>query len=183
MVNLRLVPMRPLFAALAIIALSFTGCSHYQLGTEGKLTFTRLYIAPVENDAALPQAAAIFSTQLREAFLRDSRVTLVNSSSDADATLTVSLNRLVRGVATARPDDTGLARKFELTVRSVCTLRDNRSGAALFEKRPVTVTRQLFTTPSPYVSESDQLQAEYNLMPQLAQALADRVAHTVLDVW
>jgi hypothetical protein len=175
--------MRPFLAALAAVVLSFTGCSHYQLGTEGQLAFTRLYIAPLENDAALPQVTAVFSTQLRESFLRDSRVTLVNSSSDADVTLTVSLNQLTRAVATARPDDTGLARKFELTVHSVCALRDNRTGAALFEKRPVIVTRQLFSTPSPYVSESDQLQAEYNLMPQLAQALADRVAHTVLDVW
>ncbi len=175
--------MRPLLAALLLPVLFFTGCSHYQLGTESKLTFTRLYIAPVENTAALPQAAAVFSTQLRDAFLRDSRVTLVNSSEEADATLTVSLAQLTRGVATARPDDTGLARKFEITVHALCTLRDNHTHTALFEKRSVNATRQLFTTPSPYVSESDQLQAEYNLMPQLATALADRIAHTVLDVW
>jgi hypothetical protein len=175
--------MRPFLAALLLPVLFIAGCSHYQLGTEGKLAFTRLYIAPVENTAALPQAAAVFSTQLRDAFLRDSRVTLVNSSEEADATLTVSLSQLTRGVATARPDDTGLARKFEVTINATCTLRDNRTQAALFEKRPVTAMRQLFTTPSPYATESDQLQAEYNLMPELARALADRIAHTVLDVW
>ncbi len=175
--------MRPFLAALLLPVLFIAGCSHYQLGTEGKLAFTRLYIAPVENTAALPQAAAVFSTQLRDAFLRDSRVTLVNSSEEADATLTVSLSQLTRGVATARPDDTGLARKFEVTINATCTLRDNRTQAALFEKRPVTAVRQLFTTPSPYSTESDQLQAEYNLMPELARALADRIAHTVLDVW
>jgi hypothetical protein len=177
--------MRFFFAAFTFVVSAFclAGCSHYQLGTSGQLAFTRLYIAPVENDAALPQATALFSTQLREAFLRDSRVTLVNSSAEADATLTVSLDRLSRSVATARPDDTGLARKFELTLHALCTLRDNRSGAALFDKRPVDAMRQLFTTPSPTTRESDQLQAEYNLMPHLAQTLADRVAHTVLDVW
>jgi hypothetical protein len=177
--------MRLLFAAVTLLLAGFSlsGCSHYQLGTEGKLTFTRLYIAPVENKAALPQATAIFSTQLRDAFLRDSRVVLVNSPTEADVTLTVSLSRLSRAVATARPDDTGLARKFEITIHTVCTLRDNRTGTNLFENRPVDAMRQLFTTPSPAVSESDQLQAEYNLMPHLAQALADRVAHTVLDVW
>ena len=176
-------PMRHLLAAFTLTLLFFTGCSHYQLGTEGKLTFTRLYIAPVENEAALPQVAAVFSTQLRDAFLRDGRVVLVNTSEEADATLTVSLNQYTRNVATSRADDTGLARKFELTIYSHCTLRDNRSNAALFEKRPINVTRQLFTTPTPTATESDQLQAEYNLMPVLAGALADRVAHTVLDVW
>lgn len=175
--------MRPLLAAFTLALLFFTGCSHYQLGTEGRLTFTRLYIAPVENDAALPQAAAVFSTQIRDALLRDSRIVLVNSSHEADATLTVSLAQLTRGVATARPDDTGLARKFEITINALCTLHDNRTHTALFEKRPVSVMRQLFTTPSPYINESDQLQAEYNLMPQLATALADRIAHNVLDVW
>ena len=176
--------MRPFLAAFLLIfaAASFTACSHYRLGTEAPLAFTRLYIAPVENAAGLPQATAIFSTQLREAFLRDSRVVLVNDAAAADATLTVSLARLARAVATARPDDTGLARKFELTLHAVYTLRSHASGT-LFENRPVEAMRQLFTTPTPYVSESDQLQAEYNLMPQLAQTLADRVAHTVLDVW
>jgi hypothetical protein len=175
--------MRPLLAALLTALVLFTGCSHYQLGTEGKLAFTRLYVAPVENNAALPQSSALFSAQLRDAFLRDSRVILVGSPGEADATLTISLNALTRGVATARPDDTGLARKFEITVHALCTLRDNRTGTALFEKRSLNATRQLFTTPTPYVSESDQLQAEYNLMPHLARTLADQIAHAVLDVW
>ena len=95
--------MRPFLAAFLLIfaAASFTACSHYRLGTEAPLAFTRLYIAPVENAAGLPQATAIFSTQLREAFLRDSRVVLVNDAAAADATLTVSLARLARAVATA----------------------------------------------------------------------------------
>jgi hypothetical protein len=184
MVNLPLT-MRPFLAALILIlaALPFTGCSHYRLGTEGRLTFTRLYLAPVQNDAVLPQAAALFSSQLREAFLRDSRLVLVNSPEEAEATLTVSLGTLDRRVATVRPDDTGLARKFELALTALCTLRDTRTGAALFEARPVEAMRQVFTTPTPTVRESDQLQAEYNVMPHLAKSLADRVAHTVLDVW
>ena len=177
--------MRSLFVAFTIVFAScfLASCAHYQLGTQGQLAFTRLYVAPVKNDAALPQATAIFSAQLREAFLRDSRIVLVNSPEDADATLTVSLARLDRRVATVRPDDTGLARKFELTLNALCTLRDNRSGAALFEARPVEAMRQVFTTPTPNTRESDQLQAEYNLMPHLAKSLADRVAHAVLDVW
>ncbi len=176
--------MRFLLVALCL-SLSFaaSGCSHYRLGAEGRLTFTRIYIAPVENEIALPQVVAVFSTQLRERFLRDSRITLVNSPEAADAVLTVSLSNLNRGVATARPDDTGLARKFELSLQALCTLRDQRTQAVLFEKRPVSASRQLFTTPGPDSRESNQLQAEYNLMPTLAQALADRIAHTVLDVW
>lgn len=167
----------------ALLGLSLTGCSHYRLGTEGKLAFTTLYVAPIENEAGLPQITALFSTQLRETFLRDARVTLVDSPAGADATLTVSVARYARVGATGRLDDGGLARKFNFTVTAVCTLTDNRAGTRLFEKRAIEVTRQFFSTPTPTSRESDQLQAEYNLMPLLADALADRVAHATLDVW
>jgi hypothetical protein len=177
--------MRPLFAAITclVFALTFTGCAHYQLGTQGRLTFSRLYVAPVQNDAALPQAVALVSSQLRDALLRDNRLTLVNTPEEAEATLTVNLQRLDRRVATVRPDDTGLARKFELTLTALCTLRDTRDGSVLFENRPVETMRQVFTTPTPDIRASDQLQAEFNSLPHLAKTLADRIAHTVLDVW
>ncbi len=170
------------FAATALL-LCATACSHYRLGTGGRLSFNSLYIAPVENPAGLPQASALFATQLREVFLRDGRVTVVNNPASADATLTVSLTRLERNMTSARPYDTGLARKSDLSLTTHCTLRDNRAGRLLLDRRPVTATRQVFATPSPGAAQSDQLQAEYNTMPLLANALAESVAHAVLDVW
>lgn len=152
------------------------GCSHYQLGTGSKLTFATLYVAPVANDTELPQAVAIVSTQLREALLRDSRIQLAASPDDADATLKVRLTRYSREQLTALATDTGRARKFGLDLTAVCTLTDRRSGHVLFADRPVEVTRQIFT-------DSGQLQAEYDAVPLLAQQLADRVAHAVLDTW
>lgn len=176
--------MRSKLLLCAFLALGlFSGCAHYQLGTEGKLAFHTLYIAPVENRAKLPQAVAIVSTQLREAFLKDGRVTLVNSPADADATLTVSLSHYGRDVTTSRPDDTGLARKFNLNLNAVCTLRDNRGGTLLFDKRPINAEQQIFATATPQQADSEQLQAEYQALPQLASTLAQKVAHTTLDVW
>ena len=62
----------PLRLTLAVaFALLLSACAHYQLGTDGKLAFSTLYIEPVENKALLPQAAALVGTQLRESFLRD----------------------------------------------------------------------------------------------------------------
>ena len=155
-----------------------TSCAHYQLGTgsAGKLAFHTLYVAPVENKTSLPQARELVSTQLREAFARDARVTLVNSPEAADAPLTVVLNEYRRDVAAAREDDTGLARKFNLTLGAVCTLRDNRAAKPLFENRPVSVQREAFT-------DSGQVQSEYQTLPLLADALADKVTHAALDVW
>ena len=165
----------PVLALLPVL-LGLAGCAPYQLGTAGQPTFATLSVSPVANSTLLPQAQAVVSTQLREALLRDGRVTLVNSPAAADATLTVVIRDYHREVRAVREDDTGLARKFAVTLGTACTLRDNRSGRDLFTDRPVSVTRDAFT-------DGGQLQSEYQLLPLLAEALAQKVAHTVLDVW
>ena len=169
-------PMRALVPLFACALLLFAGCSHYQLGTGAKLAFQTLYIEPVANKTTLPQAREIVSTQLREAFARDGRVSLANSPEAADATLRVVLTDYHRDIATPREGDTGLARKFNLTLGVTCTLRDNRAGKNLFEHRPVSAQREAFT-------DSGQLQSEYQTLPLLAQTLADRITHAALDVW
>jgi hypothetical protein len=166
-----------LAAGLLLADLGLTaGCSHYQLGTGGKLAFRSLYLAPVENKTLLPDARALVSTRLREAFARDGRVDVANSPETADATLTVVITDYHRDVATVREGDTGLARKFNLTLGTSCTLRDNRGAKNFFENRPVGVQRESFT-------DSGQLQSEYQTLPLLAESLADKLAHAVLDVW
>jgi hypothetical protein len=153
-------------------------CSHYQLGTgaEGKLAFHTLYVAPVENKTLLPQAREIVSTQIREVVARDARISLANSAESADATLTVVITDYHRDVATVREGDTGLARKFNLNLTAACTLRDNRAGKNLFERRPVTAQREAFT-------DSGQLQSEYQTLPLLAESLAQKISHAALDAW
>ena len=172
--------LRPLALRLwpLVFALLCASCSHYQLGTgaAGKLAFHTLYLEPVENKTLLPQARALVSTQLREAFARDPRVTLVNSPDAADATLSVTITSYRRDVLTVREGDTGLARKFNLTLAALCTLRSRRESKALFENRPVEVQRESFT-------DSGQLQSEYQTLPLLAESLAAKVTHAALDVW
>jgi len=170
----RFVLTRILWAVIGVFL--FSGCSHYQLGTEGKLTFTTLYVEPVENKTLLPQARAIVTTQVREALERDGRVQLANSANSADATLQITIQNYHRDIASVRENDTGLARKFTLTLGVTCTLHDNRGGKDLFTDRVVNVQRDAFT-------DGGQLQSEYQTLPLLAQALADKIVHTVLDVW
>jgi hypothetical protein len=163
---------------LPVLAFAFLlgACSHYQLGTDAKLSFRTLYVAPVGNKTRLPQARELVSTQIREAFEHDPRVTLADSPESADATLTVVISDYHRDVATVREGDTGLARKFNLTLTATATLRDNRAAKTLFENRPVSVEREAFT-------DSGQLQNEYQTLPLLADALAAKLTHAALDVW
>lgn len=170
-----MIPRLPVLVLLAA-ALGLAGCSHYQLGTGAAPAFATLYVAPVANQTLLPQAQTIVSSQLRTAFTTDGRITLVNSAAEAHATLTVIIHDYHRDVAAAREDDTGLARKFTIALGATCTLRDNRSGLVLFSGRPVTVHRDAYT-------DSGQLQSEYQTLPLLAETLAQKISHTVLDTW
>jgi hypothetical protein len=170
---------RPRLAVLGlclVAALFAAGCSHYHLGTGATPAFRTLYIEPVANHTLLPQSQALLSTQLRESFARDGRISLVNSPTAADATLSVTINDYHREVAVGRADDTGLARKFNLNLGVLCTLQDRRTGKPIFENRPLTARREIFT-------DSGQLQAEYQTLPLLAEALAAKVVHATLDVW
>jgi hypothetical protein len=163
-------------AGLIAVLLAAPGCANYQLGTGSAPSFRSIYVEPVANHTLVPQSQAILSTRLREMFLRDARVRPVNSPAGADATLTVVITDYRREIATVREGDTGLARKFNVTMAATCTLRDNRSGQNVWEGRPVTAIREIFT-------DSGQLQSEYQVLPLLAEVLASRILHATLDTW
>jgi len=194
----RLFPISLLSAVFALGGLFSVGCG-YQLGTPqaAPLAFSTLYVAPVKMRALIPQADAIFTGALRETFVRDGRVTLASTPDSAGAVLEITIRNYRRETATADPDDTGLARKFTLVVLAEATLRtgddervspgtsgvstgqiDTASGTrkAYFTARPIEVRRDIF-------ADSGQPQAEYQILPLLAQDLADKALHAVLDTW
>lgn len=152
------------------------GCANYRLGTGSTPAFRTLHIEPVVNRTLLPQAQPLVTTRLREIFARDGRTQLTNSPDAADVTLVVVLNEYRRDVAAVREGDTGLARKFNVTLSVTCTLRDNRTGRPFFENRPVSAVREVFT-------DSGQLQSEFQTLPILAEALSLKIVHSTLDTW
>jgi len=162
--------------AMAALCLVVGGCAHYQLGTGTKTKFTTLFIAPVANQAVIPQAQVLVTTRIREAFIRDGRVTLVDSAANADAVLTISLVGYDRTRAVAKANDTGLARRFDLSLVARATLTDDKTRQTYFADRILTAKRGVFT-------DSGLVPAEYETLPLLAEQLADQTLHAVLDVW
>ena len=163
-----------LVAALGVSCGS--GCSHYRLGTGEAPAFRTIHILPVTNSAAVPQAQALLATRLREAFIRDGRAIPVNSDETADVTLAVQIDDYRRDVAVARAEDTGRARKFDVTLRVRCTLQTPGAPHPGFVDRIVSARREVFT-------DGGQLQAEYQILPHLADAVARQLVRAVLDSW
>ena len=179
---------------LAAFALIFTSllfgsaCSHYRLGTGSDRPYETLFIAPVDTNGVIPQSAAIFSTQLREAFIKDGRLRVVNTPEEADAILSVKLGSMRREKLTSIPGDGGLSRKLGLSLEATCTLTERKGGKVWFADRPLRVERQIFTetgtgTTVATIVTGQQIQAEYQIVPQLAEPLAAQVRSAVLDTW
>ncbi len=162
-----------------------TGCAHYQWGVTAHVPFATLYVEPVRNHTLLPQAQEPIATELRSQLIKDGRVQVVDSPQGADAILQVVITDYHRDVAATREQDTGLASKFTETLTTGCTLIDTRTGRSYFTNRTVTTRRDVFTdNGNPHSSlVGDQLQAEYNTVPLLAESLSDAIVQTVQDVW
>jgi len=179
--------MKRVWSLLLVSALLVQACANYRLGTGADPSFSTLYIEPAKNKTTLAQSQALLTTMVREAFVRDGRVTVVDRSSDADATLELTVIDYHRNNAANREDDVGLARKFTLHMRVSCRLRDNRTGRMLFDGRIIEVQREAFTDNGlgsvPFGTSNDQLQSEYNTLPLLADSFSEKVTHAVLDVW
>ncbi|MFI5335573.1 MAG: LPS assembly lipoprotein LptE [Opitutales bacterium] len=170
-----MIRLTPLLLLLGL-TLGLASCAGYHLGTGTEPKFSRLYIAPVGSEVLVPQAKATVTTQLREAFLKDGRVALADSAGEADAVLVIKLIGYGRDIAVVRPDDTGLARRFDVSLRAKATLTDRRSGKDIFTDRPLAAKRGVFT-------DSGQLQSEYQTLPLLAEELARQTVQAALDSW
>lgn len=161
---------------LVFAVIGLAGCAHYHLGTGTAPQFSRLYIAPITSETLIPQAQALITTQLREAFLKDGRVSLAESPEAADAVLRITLTGYQREVAVSRPDDTKLARRFDVTLRAKATLTIGTGQKNAFTDRPLVANRGVF-------NDSGQQQSEYQALPLLAEKLAQEALHATLDTW
>ncbi|AOS45407.1 hypothetical protein Verru16b_02488 [Lacunisphaera limnophila] len=170
--------LRLLTPGLCLLAtvLGFTGCAGYQLGTGTAPKFTTLFVAPVTSEALVPQARVELTTRLREAFLRDGRVQLAASAESADAVLQVTIARYGRTLAVSQPTDTGLARRFDLNLQARASLLKRGSEEPYFADRVLEATRGVFT-------DDGLVPAESQIIPVLADSLANEAVHAVLDTW
>jgi hypothetical protein len=172
---------------LTFTVASNSGCNSYQLGNPVELPFKSIYIKPVTNDSFAPQAQALLSTQIRDAFIRDGRTKLVTSRDAADAVLIVNLTEYNRYAAARQSFDTTLASSFLLTLAAEVSLFNQNKGSYYFQKRMIQKSSSAYVE-DPYATTAasqtqDFLQSEYQAMPRLTEDIAHRIADEVLNPW
>ncbi len=171
------------FAALALLG----GCASYHLGSPTELPFESIYIRPAGNESFVPQAQAVVSAQVREAFIHDGRVKLVSKEADADAVLEVTLTDYVRRAAARQTNDTVSARDYDVVLTAEISLFNQNRGDYFFTERSISERSSTYVE-NPYAAEDDlhtqgYLQSEYNAVPRLARNIARRIADEVLSPW
>ena len=173
---------------LAFFTLAFiSGCNSYQLGNPVELPFESIYIKPVTNDSFAPQAQALLSAQIRDAFIRDGRTKLVTSREAADAVLLINLTDYNRLVAARQSEDTTLAASFSLVLAAEVSLFNQNKGDYYFQERMIKESSNAYAN-NPYATPptaqtQDFLQIEYQAMPRLTHDLSRRIADEVLSTW
>ena len=175
-------------AMLAMFTLALiSGCNTYQLGNPVELPFESIYIKPVTNDSFAPQAQALLSTHIRNAFIRDGRTKLVISRESADAVLIINLTKYKRYAAARQSEDTTTAASFSLVLAAEVSLFNQNKGDYYFQERIINESSSTYVD-NPYATPSaaqtqDFLQMEYQAMPRLTYDLARGIADEVLSTW
>lgn len=165
---------RSLTCLTLMAGLLIFGCAHYQAGDGSTIPFSSIQINPVINQSLAPQANQVLNHDLREAFIQSGKLTLVGSGADTE--LTVTITHYGRETIATNSRDTGLARKYTLSLTASCELRSSGEATPYFSERELTVETEIFL-------DSGQTRAETHAIPLLSKKLANAISNEVLQVW
>ncbi|MBH53680.1 MAG: hypothetical protein CMI18_04970 [Opitutaceae bacterium] len=156
------------------LGLLLVGCAHYQPGNGSTLGFKSIEIEAVKNQSMAPQANQVLNHDLRETFIQSGKVSV--ESTNAHALLKVVLTDFDRETITTNSRDTGLARKYTLSLSADCTLIDQIENVAFFENRTVSAKLDVYL-------DSGQTRSETIALPLLSKKLAESIEQEVLQAW
>lgn len=167
----------PLLGSVLAIVLAFTfgGCAHYQLGDGNTPAFHTIAFAPVVNNSYAPQAQALVSDALFRAFSQGGKVTVESNEHGAEVVLNVTLTEFKKLIGATKTNDTGSARSIVMILRAHATLIDEETGKPLYAGD--------FEISQDALADSGAVRAESEAMPKLAAALGEKIYRAVISKW
>lgn len=162
--------------ALCLAGLALSSCSSYSRHA-AKPPFSKLYIEPVDNRTVAPQVIAVFSRNLREEFMRDATVQLVDRD-QAEAVLTLRLTAYDNATGSFSRSDAGQVGSLLMQIGATGNLI-GKDGTIYFENRPFQRTTHVFTNTGP----QDLPAGRYQSIPLVAQQIARDVKNAVNGTW
>lgn len=165
-------------AALALLCAGTLLCvvpaCSYSLGGRGALPFSTIEIAPVVNEADLPQAQATLAREVSDALNREPKLRTVVADGDAELRIVIADYR--RLISATSSGDSVIASTQSLTLVLKCSLTDRRSGKYYFRDRQVSVSADVYTGSAPGLGEPQSF-------PVLSREAARKIRDLVTSVW
>lgn len=162
-------------ATLLGLAILYSGCSAYQLGTAGDPNLDSVYIDLIQNETDAPQAVVPLTHALHEALISDGRIAPAPYGADADASLSVVLTRYERFVGAVQSRDTALGESFRTVLTGRASLIRS-DGSVIFQDRP-------FRVESSVLIREDLVEAENQNMPVITRSLAEKIVRAIVNTW
>lgn len=168
----------PTIGLLGGLLLASASCTGYNAANPPGTEVTLLYIAPVQNDAFVSEFAALFETQLRQAFLETAAVRLVDLEDEAEEVLRVRLEGYEEENTAYASADTGRPIAATARIRAHYTLGTPEEADAF-----IADARQEVRIPI-YAASGDSFhRPRYQSEPALARSLAQSLRDDILNPW
>lgn len=170
--------LRKFWGALAVVVLTGTlgvcsGCS-YSLGSNARLPFSTIEIAPIVNNADLPQAQAMLARDIAGMLNREPKLSTVIENGAAE--LEIEIRDFRRSIVATSSEDSVIASVQKLTLELNCSLLNTRSGKYYFRNRKISVSTDVYSGEAPGLNE-------HQSFPVLSREAARKVRDLVTGVW
>jgi hypothetical protein len=159
---------------LPVLALILSGCAGYRVGSSLPESIQSVSIA-VENKTDEPSVEVQVMKSLRAELQMDGRLD-VRPQSDADAILTVTLNRYQLTPVAFDHKQGSLAREYRVTLSARAVLSDAATGEVILET-PMVLGEEDFDY------AGDLTSAKMRALPAAADDMARKVISTVVTAW
>ncbi|MBO7521870.1 MAG: hypothetical protein J6T16_06490, partial [Opitutales bacterium] len=150
-------------------------CNYTLDGTAQPLPFKTIAVKQVVNNSYAPQASNPLMTQVCAMISQTPALTLVDLD-EAQAVLEITLDDYTKSVYASDSRDTDMASAITVKLSATCTLRNLKTGEAIFKDRPFSASNHVY-------SDNGFLNAEYQNMTNLTGMLARKIVDGVLGVW
>lgn len=164
---------------LVLLCLLWAGCASYSLkeaSSSGELR--TLTIDPVVNESYAPQVISLLTRDLRDSFIREGSVRLVDGDRRSDARLRVRVVDYRESFVSGRDEDAG--RPASLALDMTVAVELDSTSAAIRDRIP---NDWRFTESVPVYAEPSIRDGASMHLPALTQKISRRVRDAVLSPW
>ncbi len=164
-----------LLPALLILPFVLAGCAGYQYGTSLPNDYKSVCVKPFENKTSEPNLEFAATTAALREFQGDGSLSIADAAS-ADLILETTLTDATFDAVRFAKNRTSKPDEYRMTVESLITLTDRKTGSVLIARRKV----QGETT---FTSTGDSQQARLSAQPKVSADLAHQIVKNVVEFW